>query len=240
MSYILDALRQSEHRRRRAQSPHIHNSQMVPADTNTRTTARHWRRLLALILFILFALGAGYWMGAIGGRWLQQDDVSSRLEDHGLPAADPLDKSAPAFPATSIIVEPEDHGVSSPEPTRLTIRVDEPPAHPPQPEASLTSAAPEAEPLTITAAEPAPGPALDSGVIDMRQLPSAIQARLPSLILSVHIYSDDAASRMVNINGQMLREGQQISPALQLIRITPQGIILNFEDIEFHMNSVGS
>ncbi|WP_369409665.1 general secretion pathway protein GspB [Zobellella iuensis] len=81
-------------------------------------------------------------------------------------------------------------------------------------------------------------PEFNPGVPDLRELPASIRARLPALTLSVHIYSATPAGRMANINGQMLREGQQWGP-LQVRDITPKGVILGFEGQEFHLSSVG-
>nr|WP_275588094.1 general secretion pathway protein GspB [Oceanisphaera litoralis] len=83
-----------------------------------------------------------------------------------------------------------------------------------------------------------PEPAFDPGVPDLRELPASIRAKLPALTLSVHIYSKTAGSRMASINGQMLREGQQLG-ALRLQSITPRGVILSFDGQEFHLRSIG-
>lgn len=239
MSYILDALRQSERQRRQARPPYAHNRQMTPDGHQAVVTTRRWPMLL--MLFILIALGTGYGLGVIGGKWLQQDRISSRMEDQ------------PEPPATPIIVAPEAPTAPSlPELARLKIRLDEPPVsqitvEPPvdtkQRKAQQTPVTPGPESLftsAITTPEPAPAEqSQDPGIMDLRQLPSAIQARLPPLSLSVHIYSANAEHRMVKINDRMLREGQSISPELQLKSITPLGVILNFEGNEFHMKSVG-
>ncbi|WP_116475446.1 general secretion pathway protein GspB [Zobellella maritima] len=236
MSYILDALRQSERQRRQARPLNIHNVRMMPEAATTEPAVRRWRGPLALIIFILSALGIGYALGMVGGDWLQQDRISSRLKGQL--------EQPPLLPSTSIIVAPEAPTVSSsPELARLQIRLDKPPV-------SQITIEPSARPKPglaqqtpippITSPAPVPERPQDPGVIDLRQLPSALQSRLPTLSLSVHIYSDNAEHRMVKINDRMLREGQNISPTLRLKSITPLGVILNFEGHEFHMRSVGS
>ncbi|GAA3550380.1 general secretion pathway protein GspB [Zobellella aerophila] len=253
MSYILDALRQSEQQRRRAQPPHIHNLNVAPNDTTTMPTVSRGRRPLVLVL-LLFILVVGY---GLWGKWLrQQDGISSRPE----PPAASTDRPTPAetsqeltqtIPAASIIVAPEAKAASSPSDlSQLKIRLDEPadthimvePLDHPKRGKARPAIIP-AEPLitsTIEEPEPAlPERVLGTDIIELWQLPTAIQSRLPTLRLSVHIYSANADNRMVNINGRMLREGQSISPGLQLKSITSQGVILSFEGNEFHMRSIG-
>jgi general secretion pathway protein B len=83
-----------------------------------------------------------------------------------------------------------------------------------------------------------PGPAsepvqAEQGVPDLRQLPLPVQKGLPSLSFSMLVYSDKPADRMVNINGRMMHEGQEVSPGLKLEAITPSGAILNFQGHRF-------
>jgi general secretion pathway protein B len=75
---------------------------------------------------------------------------------------------------------------------------------------------------------PEPGKIYNPG-----ELPLSIQQKLPSVNVSIFMYSDDPASRMVRINGQTYREGQKISEDLTLERITPNGIILNYKNYRF-------
>jgi len=67
------------------------------------------------------------------------------------------------------------------------------------------------------------------------ELPQSIQQGLPSVNMSIFMYSDDPDSRMVRINGQTYREGQKISEDLTLERIIPNGIILNYKNYRFQV-----
>ncbi len=69
---------------------------------------------------------------------------------------------------------------------------------------------------------------------DARGLPTSVQRELPSLSFSMVIFSANPADRMININGRMMREGQEIGPGLKLEQITPDGAILNFQGHRFH------
>ncbi|WP_261840877.1 general secretion pathway protein GspB [Aliamphritea ceti] len=71
------------------------------------------------------------------------------------------------------------------------------------------------------------------GVMHVKQLPTVIKRELPELNFSVHIYSENTASRMVKINGRSYREGQTVSQYLTLNEITRDGVIMTFKDERF-------
>ena len=66
----------------------------------------------------------------------------------------------------------------------------------------------------------------------------AVQRSLPELKFSVHIYSEDPASRRVKIGERMMREGQRITPQVRLEEIIPKGVILSYQEYRFRMNAL--
>jgi len=66
-------------------------------------------------------------------------------------------------------------------------------------------------------------------------LDSALRNQLPSIVISAHIYSEEASKRMVIINNQVKHEQQYIGEQLQLTHITPQGIQLQYKNTSFTM-----
>ena len=85
---------------------------------------------------------------------------------------------------------------------------------------------------------PANFPALDSNRFiapqQISELPEDIQRQIPDLIFSSHLYSEDF--RLVNINGQMMREDEYIAPELLLVEITEDGVILDFREHRISMS----
>jgi hypothetical protein len=75
-------------------------------------------------------------------------------------------------------------------------------------------------------------------VLYWRQLPLSVQRSLPSLDFTVHIYSENPASRMVKINGVAMREGQSVSRFLRLERITPNGVVMVYKVYRYSMNVI--
>ena len=77
----------------------------------------------------------------------------------------------------------------------------------------------------------------EPGVIEMSQLPPDIKKELPEISINAHIYSNSAASRMVSINGNIIREGETVTSGLTLKKITASGIILTYKDHHFRIRA---
>ena len=74
-------------------------------------------------------------------------------------------------------------------------------------------------------------------IIEMNQLPSDIRSELPKISVNTHIYSNDPSSRIVNINGIILREGEDVAKELTLDKITTSGVILRYKDYHFRIRA---
>jgi len=70
---------------------------------------------------------------------------------------------------------------------------------------------------------------------DLKDLPSSVKDDLPDFNISVFVYSDDPSSRFVRINGQSIREGQELAGGLTVEKIVPGGIIFQYEDYRFRV-----
>jgi general secretion pathway protein B len=70
-------------------------------------------------------------------------------------------------------------------------------------------------------------------VYNLSELPSSVSQKLPAFSLSVFLYSDDPVARMVRVNGQMIKEGQYLSPGLKLEQIIPSGAIFSYQNFRF-------
>ena len=66
-------------------------------------------------------------------------------------------------------------------------------------------------------------------------LPADVQARLPELKLSIHVYSDNPDERFAYINSHLYREGATVADDITLERITPTGTVLRNHGILFRL-----
>jgi general secretion pathway protein B len=69
----------------------------------------------------------------------------------------------------------------------------------------------------------------------LQTLPASIKENLPPIHISVFVYSDDPNSRIVKINGQSIREGQDLAEGLRVEEIVSDGVIFNYEAYRFHV-----
>jgi general secretion pathway protein B len=70
----------------------------------------------------------------------------------------------------------------------------------------------------------------------MQDLPANIRKRLPPLTLAGHVFSENAAKRMIIINNRICREGDMVEDGLFLDRIIWEGVVLRYQEIRFRMN----
>ncbi len=76
-----------------------------------------------------------------------------------------------------------------------------------------------------------------SGFIEFSQLPGDVRKELPDITINGHIYSDNSAARIANINGFVTREGDKVSSGLILEEITEAGVIFSYKEYRFRMRA---
>ncbi len=70
-------------------------------------------------------------------------------------------------------------------------------------------------------------------IYNLNELPSSIQEVLPPLKITISLYSDDPALRMVKIGDKMLHEGEYLSDGLKLDSITTEDVIFSYKGFRF-------
>ncbi len=107
---------------------------------------------------------------------------------------------------------------------------------------------PEPAPLDLEAVALAAQKALDEQVeivvVHAVPLISDLKQRtkdeIPSIFFSSHHWSTVAAERVVTLNGQARREGEQIKPGLSLLEILEDSIVLDYRGTEFRLRALNS
>jgi general secretion pathway protein B len=225
MSYILDALRRAQAERERGQVPGLEARTMgaAPPQPPPRRATAVWLGG-ALALAALVGAGLLIWRGG-AAPWPPQAALQ-------VPTAQPQ----PGGPAMRAVPD------ALPAPALPMVVVSVPTAPSPSPASSAspawTAPVPAAVPPPASApavALPVPVPALPvpaSGVraVQLAQLSPELRRELPALALGGAIWSDNAASRFVIVNGQVLREGEAAAPGVVLERIGPKAVFLRWRD----------
>jgi general secretion pathway protein B len=199
MSYILDALKKSEHERQQHQSPTVHSIHSA-----ARLSQGQSRSPWVIVLFSVMILGAGgfgFWWAATH----QQPSFNTMLSvvfPSKTNMAQPAEKK-------SEVIKPVVTPKSTPAPLPKVVASADA-----QPEFTSINAATKAsidEPLPII-------PVLD--------LPDELHNSLPTMTYSFHVYSTDKNKRTIIINNHRYREGEMVGANWMLESITETGIVL--------------
>jgi general secretion pathway protein B len=203
VSYILEALKKAEAQRGQGQVPGLHDQHMAPEFSGG--SAREGNGLL---IWIIMAMGLVMMGLLVWALWQ--------------PEAATAPQNAPAVPVAQ--------GAQMPQVAQAAQLPQAPPA--PLPAADPLTAPAVTPPATEPAVQPRnerrtrsePARAEASPVAQARQdalpeLPESMRAQLPKLSFGGAMHSDNPASRMLIVNGQLLHEGDAISPDLTLEQI---------------------
>lgn len=127
---------------------------------------------------------------------------------------------APAAPAALFAAPPSAPVAVAPPapapPPPVLIRIEAPPLAP----APVRPAA-----MSAPTADPAP-----PAVVRLQDLPEALRRQIPPLTFGGAMDSPVPASRMLIVNGQVMREGDLLAPGLRLERIALRSAILRLHD----------
>ena len=243
MSYILEALRRAETERQRGAVPDLHAQPAGPAGlplagANDGRSRRRAELLALLAALLLLALVSAWWLGR-----------SSQPE--AAPAG-PLPPTAAAAPAPPLPAVTETAApISIARPARPTTEL--PATLVPAPAVGTVQATTAAAPASVaapaavasatatTAATPAataaalPAASAPEPLLRWSALPEATRASLPRLAWSGVVYAELPAQRLLVVNGQVAREGDEIAPGLTLEQIRPRSAVLRWRGQRFEM-----
>lgn len=83
--------------------------------------------------------------------------------------------------------------------------------------------------------QPMPEPPPEVALPWLFELSDNFRRSLPSIQIGMHVHARQPQSRFVMIDGRQYREGQELAPGLQLVEITAQGMVLNYQGQDFQM-----
>ena len=223
MSFILDALRKSEHARERRALPGL-----VDAPVSRRSPSRlPWILggvgvlLLVNIVVLVFVLARpAAPPAAVPAMKPAATLGTASIASAPAPSASPPVPPRPAAPKVRPLAAETEPG-ADPELERVAAP---PPAHVAREPYAAERAAAEREfhPRVAVA-----------GVPSIHDLPAQATAGLAPLNIDLHVYSADPAQRFVIINGQRLHQGGQLREGPTVEQITPEGAILSHQGTRF-------
>lgn len=78
-------------------------------------------------------------------------------------------------------------------------------------------------------------PAAAPRIYTLAELPAAVRRQVPPLDLSLHYYTAAPTARLIRLNGNLLREGEVLTPSVRVVAITPHGVILSCAGFRFRL-----
>lgn len=210
MSYILDALRKSDQQRQHGATPTLLTLHATAAEPGQPA---YWNYGLSAAVLV----GAGIVIGWLH-PWQSEQPVPAGVTNAAKPSESSARQTAPA---------PVTPARSAPSPSDAQTR-----AMPPKAVPTAPTEAPTPVPEIPVRAGPSDA-AQEQGVMTMGELPLSIRQELPSMQISLHLYSTRPGNSFVSINGQMLQEGEDPAPGIKLEQITPDGMIFTYKGYRF-------
>jgi general secretion pathway protein B len=218
VSYILEALKKLEQKRRREEGTHLLSDQQPAARPRKRRPL--WLYLLSLALLLNAGLLLWWlrpWQQPQHGRSAQSHEtIREDFRPDASPAREDRRDGETASPAPS-------PGISKP-PAR------EHGAHVTPPPAAAQDAEPHSpRPQQLPKRTATPG----QRTVGINELPPSLRMTLPDLKISGHFFDSGPSSRVVIIGGRTLHEGQMVAPGLKLEQITRDGVVFSYQGYRF-------
>jgi general secretion pathway protein B len=213
VSFILDALRKSEHERQRSA---VAGLAQVPSATANPEVPRWVLPVIGVLAATVLVLGGAWWQSTRGGSDVASP-AAANVRTVELPQPTPRETPV-APPAAPRVPLAEATRSSAPSPASSTGTTLEAAAAPADPIGSPDELAPAA----------ASGPILPSAAAL-----AAEGVSLPALKLDLLAYSERRGDRFVFINGRKYVEGQRLPEGLALEAIDPGGAILSHQGRRF-------
>jgi general secretion pathway protein B len=230
MSFILDALRKSEHERQRQAGPSV--AELPIARPASRS------RIILLVVGVLLIVNLGvllYYLLRTPAPEVVKPGSAAPARAAAVASPQPPPVRPPAVAETRPAAASQQvrslTEEAQPEPTaRPSHEAPAPPSPallPPPPQPVAVAPRPAA-----SAPRPAAAPAQEF-IPRIDSLPPEATAGLPKLNLELHIYATNPAQRAVFINGHRYREGDVLPGGAKIEAITTDGAVLRYRGQRF-------
>jgi len=243
LSFILDALRKSEHERQRQTGPGIADLQPVSIQQRLPLWAIGLGALLLInitVVLILVLRGQSKPIEVPAATTPAPAAVAPATPTGQPSTPAPQPTSAPPIVAQAPAAEP--YVLPAPELPQgaMSANTQPPQAGFPQDATSLPAVAPSrlrSDPQLASRpiAEEPPDSGNEENLPSLNDVQMQGAARVPELHLDIHVYSGAPAERFVFMNMRKYREGDTTPEGTRIERITREGVVLNHHGLRFKM-----
>lgn len=239
MSYILDALRRADAERQRGAVPGLHAQAPTGVLIDGAAAPGGPARRLGLAAAVLLLLGL-----ALLAAWLLRPGAAPTAAAAGpvgpAAAVGPVAAAPPALAPPALAVPapaarlPPAPPAAVPMPLPVPMPIQQAaPTRRPAPSAASPTAAAETAPAP-TPAQPAPV-AAPARLPSLAELPEAQKRELGPLLVGGAMHAEQAALRIVILNGQVFHEGDKLSPELQVQQIRLRSVVMSHRGQHFEL-----
>ena len=222
MSYILDALKRADAERGQRATPVLTDETPFAEATPARKTAHTRAWLIGTAALALVAASVWAWQSFRSTT----TQATAPVVGSAAPAAANQPPAVELASAPTVATPPnatETAAPPKPPAPVLPILAKAPPPPPP--------AKPRPAPAATVEAKPTAKPSSK-----LPPLTAAQKAALPQIAVSGSSYSANPAHRILIVNDQMVKEGQELAPGLTLEAIGPHSAIFNQRGTRFNVN----
>ena len=226
MSFILDALRKSEHERRMETAPDIMHAPAAVA----RQTLPAWTVLLiAALAAALIAVSLMSWWQRSGGS--ATEVAAEPVRSTPAPATPAGDTAVPAASqsAPAEVRAAPTPALPSTEPIGEAIATVQPRSSAP----AAAPAVPESAPVPTAAPPAAAAPRVNPAELPVYPAVLSEGLSVGTLQMQLHVHSSAPANRFVVINGSRQREGDRLTEGPVVEEIVPEGAVLSYQGRRF-------
>jgi general secretion pathway protein B len=90
--------------------------------------------------------------------------------------------------------------------------------------------------VKVEAPKPKEPASADDRIYALNELPDGIRRELPALSIGGAMYSENAANRMLIVNGLLLHEGDKVAPDLVLEQIKLKAAVLKYKSYRYQLS----
>ena len=220
MSYILDALKKSDHERKQGTVPGL---QTVHIPVSIESSASRWPYFF--IVFLLLSLAFVLGMLRPWDAFIETSENKIVKEKNSTEA---LIDSASNTQKELVILKTQSQLIQSSPETPVLMQQVEPL------KIESSQIVKKAAPLIEHKEKVAASIEIDS-VPHLYDMPPLVQQAIPDMSFAGHVYSSEASQRSIIVNGHSMSEGEVIIEGLKVEQITRNGVVFNYQGQLFRM-----
>jgi len=247
VSYILDALKKSEHERDRDQGG-IPDIQSIhhPLTGGVRHSSNVWPYVAITAALLVVLAGFFVWMPSESAKVTQESELPDKeilAQLNNIDSQEDASRESP-FKIQKNIDSVDDSSKPSakqvtPQKKQVTKKSVKTKPKPKQQVIFATEPLDSsAEPIQESSNRSAKSQFNSNTVYKVAELPLSVRKNVPPITFSGHVFSSTPNNRSVMINGNKMREGQSVTSQLTLKEITPTGAIFKFNGYIFSLSAL--